>query len=73
VPFVDGGVELHARIGTVPGRFRDTFQSARALMVFMTRPSVRLMSSQSASSNTAWMKSLVRRTELLEFWPETVS
>ncbi len=40
---------------------------SRAFTVLRTFPSVRLISSQSRSSSTALMKSLVTRTELLEF------
>jgi hypothetical protein len=46
---------------------------SRALMVLETLPSVRRSSAQSASSRTACRKASVTRTELLEFWPETVA
>src|SRR5690606_4236066 len=46
---------------------------SRALTVLRTFPLVRSTRFQSPSSRTAWMKSLVTRTELLEFWPETVA
>jgi hypothetical protein len=49
------------------------FHISRALTVLRTEPSVRLIRSQSPSSSTAWMKSLVTRTELFEFWPDTVA
>src|SRR5258705_9904398 len=45
---------------------------SRAFMVLETLPSVRRISFQSPSVFTASMKLLVMRTELLEFWPETV-
>src|SRR5215467_4726210 len=47
-------------------------QRSRALSVLWTLPSVRRMRFQSPSFSTALMKSLLTRTELLEFWPETV-
>src|SRR5438093_13380944 len=46
---------------------------SRALTVFEIFLSVRRSSSQSASSSIALKKRLGMRTELLEFWPETVS
>src|SRR5262249_28584876 len=46
--------------------------SSRAGSVFATLPSVRRMSFQLSLSSTAWMKALVMRTELFEFWPDTV-
>src|SRR5690606_4767100 len=49
------------------------FHRSRALTVLRTEPSVRLIRFHSPSSRTAWTKSLVTRTELLEFWPETVA
>jgi hypothetical protein len=48
-------------------------QSSRAFTVLATLPSVRRMSAQSASSCTALRKASVTRTELFEFWPETVT
>src|SRR5436190_553141 len=46
---------------------------SRALSVFDTRPGlVRQVRSQSPSASTALRNSSVTRTELLEFWPETV-
>ena len=47
-------------------------QRSRAFTVRATLPSVRRTSSQSASSSTAFRKASVTRTELFEFWPETV-
>src|SRR5215467_7910999 len=47
-------------------------QRSRALSVLCTLPSVRRIRFQSASFSTALTKSLEMRTELLEFWPETV-
>ncbi len=47
-------------------------QSWRAGMVLAIRPSVRLVSCHSRSSTTRSRKSLPTRTELFEFWPETV-
>src|SRR5688572_8644343 len=47
--------------------------NSRALTVLRTLPVVRSTRSHSPSSITAWMNSLVTRTELLEFWPETVA
>src|SRR5262249_16872678 len=46
--------------------------SARAFTVFDTFPVVRQVRSQSPSASTAFRKSSVTRTVLLEFWPETV-
>ena len=48
-------------------------QSSRALMVLETLPSVRRISAQSPSVSTALRKASVTRTELFEFWPETVT
>ncbi len=45
---------------------------SRALSVLIGLPVVRAMRSQSASRSTESRKSLVRRTELLEFCPATV-
>src|SRR5688572_33173264 len=45
---------------------------SRAFTVLWTLWSVRRIRFQSPSSITFWMKSLLTRTELLEFWPETV-
>ena len=44
----------------------------RALIDFATLPEVRQVRSQSPSASTAFRNSSVTRTELLEFWPETV-
>ena len=46
--------------------------SSRAETVLATLPSVRRISSQGLSSRTASRNASVTRTELLEFWPETV-
>src|SRR5215468_1050343 len=47
--------------------------SSRALTVFATLPGlVRQVRSQSPSASTALRNSSVTRTELLEFWPDTV-
>ena len=46
---------------------------SRALTVFIVSPSVRRVRCQSLSSTTASRKSFVMRTELFEFWPETVA
>src|SRR5688572_25699317 len=45
---------------------------SRAFSVLILRPSRRAVSDQSPSSSTAVRNSSVTRTELLEFWPETV-
>src|SRR5579872_3759700 len=47
-------------------------QSSRALRFLCTLPSVRRVSAQSPSASTLSRNSLVTRTELLEFWPDTV-
>src|SRR5437763_17084380 len=47
-------------------------QRSRALRVLDFLPLVRQVSVQSPSSSTALKKRLGMRTELLEFWPETV-
>src|ERR1043165_6423876 len=47
-------------------------QRSRAFRVLCTLPSVRRIRFQSPSLTTALMKSLETRTELFEFWPETV-
>jgi hypothetical protein len=44
-----------------------------AFTVFITRPSVRAVRFQSPLAMTAWTNSLDSRTELLEFWPDTVA
>src|SRR5258706_8304468 len=46
--------------------------NSRALRVLATLPSVRRFSFHWPSAATALMKSLGTRTELFEFWPETV-
>src|SRR5262245_42564220 len=47
--------------------------SSRAFSVFATLPGlVRQVRSQSPSASTAFRNSSVTRTELLEFWPDTV-
>src|SRR3974390_949978 len=46
--------------------------SSRALSVLTVRPLKRAVSLQSPSSSTDLRKSSVTRTELLEFWPDTV-
>src|SRR5437867_362848 len=46
--------------------------SSRAFSVLAILPSVRRWSFHSPSASTSLMKSLGTRTELLEFWPETV-
>ncbi len=61
-----GSAQAQAAWATLP-------QSSRALTVRATRPSVRRISGQSASASTASRKALVTRTELFEFWPETVT
>ena len=61
-----GSAHFHAASATWRHR-------SRALIVFMTRPSVRAVRSQSVSSSTAWMNSLDSRTELFEFCPDTVA
>ena len=45
---------------------------SRALSVLTVRPPSRAVRLQSLSSMTALRNSSVTRTELLEFWPETV-
>ena len=47
-------------------------QRSRACTVFSTLPSVRRTRSHEPSSRTARRKSAFTRTELFEFWPETV-
>src|ERR1700754_1947607 len=47
-------------------------QRSRGLMVLWSLPSVRRIRSQSPLFSTFSMKALGTRTELLEFWPETV-
>jgi hypothetical protein len=49
------------------------FQRPRALTVRATSPVVRQVRFQSPSLRTASMNSWVTRTELFEFWPETVA
>ena len=77
----DSGQVCHSLIVVsycMPGSAQD--QAARAIcshrsragMVLWTWPSVRRVRSQSPSVSTASMKPLGTRTELLEFWPETV-
>src|SRR5258708_676191 len=46
--------------------------SSAALLVLEILPSVRRIRVQSPPSSTRSRNSLVMRTELLEFWPETV-
>src|SRR5687767_662174 len=46
--------------------------SSRALRRLWVLPSALFLSSHSASFSTAWKNSFGTRTELLEFWPETV-
>jgi hypothetical protein len=46
--------------------------SSRAFSVLTVLPEVRAVSAQSPSVSTALRKASVTRTELLEFWPETV-
>ena len=45
---------------------------SRACTVFTALPLVREVRFHSLSFSTALRKSLVRRTELFEFWPDTV-
>src|SRR5690606_32981541 len=47
-------------------------QRSRAFTAFTTLPVGRAVSSQSLSSSTAPRNPSVTRTELFEFWPETV-
>src|SRR5215813_8263461 len=47
-------------------------QRSRAFRLLVTLPLTREIKFQSPFSKTALMKSLLTRTELLEFWPETV-
>ena len=47
-------------------------QRSRAFSVLTVLPLRRAVSAQSLSSSTAARNSSVTRTELLEFWPETV-
>ena len=46
--------------------------SSRALIVLVISLVVRAVRFQDASFSTAWRNSSVTRTELFEFWPETV-
>ncbi len=46
--------------------------SSRARTILTTSPSVRRVSSHTPSFSSALRKSLGTRTELFEFWPETV-
>src|SRR5690606_33277409 len=50
-----------------------SFQSSRARTFFETARSVRRRSSQTPSFSSASKNALGTRTELLEFWPETVA
>ncbi len=83
VPLVDGGVELHAGVGARPGRVGDLVPQVAGgqRLPRLGRPALRLRPSPSPCastgatgrpSSTASMNSLVMRTELLLFWPETV-
>src|SRR6478736_4616189 len=45
---------------------------SRALSVFTVLPERRALSAQSSSASTALRKASSTRTELFEFWPETV-
>jgi hypothetical protein len=65
-------VELDARVGAGPGGMADLIPQIARLDGLGTLPSVRRISAQSASSFTAFRKASVTRTELLEFWPDTV-
>src|SRR5688572_21258967 len=47
-------------------------QRSLARTVACVLPSVRRVRCHSSSSSTAFMKALVTRTELFEFWPDTV-
>ena len=73
MPVVDGRVELQAGIGRRPGGVGDLLPQSAAFTVLASLPGlVRQVRSQSPSASTALRNSLVTRTVLLEFWPETV-
>ena len=73
VPVVDRRVELDAGIGRGPGGVADLVPQLAGLQR-AARPCRRdgVMRLQSPSVSTACRNSSVTRTELLEFWPETV-
>src|SRR5687768_10465418 len=60
-----GSAHLHAANAICSHR-------SRALTVLATLPLMRYVRFQSPSSSTALKKRLGMRTELFEFWPETV-
>ena len=72
VPLVDGGVELHARIGAGPGGVGDLVPQVAGLDGLGDLAVGAADQVPVAVVSTASRKSLVTRTELLEFWPETV-
>ena len=73
VPIVDGGVELDAGIGRGPGRMGDLLpELARLQRLRHLAGRCAPSRAQSPSASTASRKASVTRTELLEFWPETV-
>ena len=64
---------LQARIGAGPGGVADLLpQVARLERLGDLAVLVRQVRSQSPSASTALRNSSVTRTELFEFWPETV-
>ena len=73
VPVVDGGVELQAGIGRGPGGIADLFPQVAGVRRSW-RPCRRCGGSDSTAhpAPPRVRKPSVTRTELLEFWPETV-
>ncbi len=72
VPVVDGRVELNAGIGACPGGVTDLVPEVLRLDGFGDLAVLAPVRFQSPSVSTAVRKSSVTRTELFEFWPETV-
>jgi hypothetical protein len=73
VPVVDGGVVLDARIGRGPGGIADLVPQLLGLERLGVLPSVRRGQVPVAVVlRPPRRNSSVTRTELLEFWPETV-
>jgi hypothetical protein len=72
VPVVDGGVELDARIGAGPGGMADPSPTDRAPSRSWRRRRPCGWSGPSRVVLDRRRKASVTRTELLEFWPDTV-